>query len=59
MLKSASIKKGIQYAIRGLPLAAIIVSSFLPLRPVSRQLLILASLIWLQVLIVFEVFLAR
>jgi len=59
MLNKIAIRKGFRYTLRGLPLAAIIASSFLPLQPFTRQFLVLASLIWLQVLIVFEVFLAR
>jgi len=59
MLDRKMFQKGARYGILGLPLAAIIGSSFLPLKPITNQLLILASLIWLQIIILFEVFLAN
>ena len=59
MLKKEPIQKGLCYTLKGLPLAAIIISSFLPLQPVTRQLLILATLIWLQVYILLEVFFTK
>lgn len=59
MLDRKLFQKGARYVIMGLPLAAIISSSFLPLKPITNQLLILASLIWFQTIILFEVFLAN
>jgi hypothetical protein len=45
-----------RYTIRGLPLAGILVSSFLPLTQFGRQLLILGLLVWFQIYIIFDVF---
>jgi len=59
LLKKEPIQKGLCYTIRGLPLAAIVISSFLPLQPISRQLLILATLIWLQIYLLSEVFFTK
>jgi hypothetical protein len=58
MLNREFLKKGVRYTIMGLPMAAIIGSSFLPLQPITHQLLILASLIWLQVTFLLQVFAA-
>jgi len=57
MIKKANLKKNIRYIIRGLPLAGIIVSSFLPMPPTGRQLLILGLLVWFQIFILFDIFL--
>ena len=57
MIKKANLKKNIRYIIRGLPLAGIIVSSFLPMPATGRQLLILGLLVWFQIFILFDIFL--
>jgi hypothetical protein len=46
-----------RYTIRGLPLAGILVTSFLPLTILGRQLLMLVLLVWFQIYIIFDVFL--
>jgi len=56
MIKKANLKKNIRNIIRGLPLAGIIVSSFLPLPATGRQLLILVLLVWFQIFILFDIF---
>jgi hypothetical protein len=43
--------------IRILPLAGIVISSFLPLTVHGRQLLILALLVWFQIYFIFDIFL--
>ena len=53
-----NLKKSVRYIAWGLPLAGVIISSLLPLTGTSRQLLILILLIWLQVQILFESYLA-
>jgi len=57
MLKNANLKKNMRYFIRVLPLAGIIVSAFLPLSPIGRQLLVLVLLVWLQIYFLLDVFL--
>jgi hypothetical protein len=59
MFKNKKIKSGLRYVLQGLPLAAIICGSFLPMQLLGRQMLIGATLIWLQVFIIFEVFSIR
>jgi hypothetical protein len=56
MFKNKDIAKVIRYSVEGLPLAAIIFASFLPLQPIVRHLLVLAVLVWVQVFMIFEVF---
>ena len=45
-----------RYAIKYLPLAAILITGVLPLSASARHWLIAATLIWFQVFIIFEVF---
>jgi hypothetical protein len=52
-----SISDNLKVLIRGLPIAAIVGASLLPFPNLSRQFLILAVLLWLQVFILFEFFL--
>jgi hypothetical protein len=56
MFKNKNIKPALSYLFRGLPLAAIIYASFLPMQLAGRQMLIAAALVWFQVFIIFEVF---
>ena len=56
MRNRGSLRKGVRYVIIGLPLVANVGSSFLPLQPITRQLLVLASLIWFQVTLLLGTF---
>ena len=57
MLKNLNLKKKFRVVIQGLPLAGIILGSFLPMSTLGRQLLILVLLVWLQVYYIFDVLL--
>jgi len=56
-MSKEKISKIARYTIRGLPLAGILVTSFLPLTILGRQLLMLVLLVWFQIYIIFDVFL--
>lgn len=45
-----------QYLLRGLPIAGVIVSTFLPVRKSLQPWLILITLVWLQTFLLGEVF---
>lgn len=45
-----------QYLLRGLPVAGVIVSTFLPIRKSLQPWLILITLVWLQTFLLGEVF---
>lgn len=51
------LQSGLRLVIKALPPLMIVVLGCLPLRPVMRSLLVAATLIWLQAVVVFEVFL--
>lgn len=46
----------IQYILRGLPIAGVVVSTFLPVRKSLQPWLILITLVWLQAFLLGEVF---
>ncbi len=52
------IPTGWKWVLRGLPLAGAAGAAFLPLQRLGQQISVLIVLIWLQVFIVFECFLA-
>jgi hypothetical protein len=52
------ISKGWRLVIECLPLAAVVVTSFLPIQRLGQQLNMLFVLLWLQVFLIFEVFMA-
>lgn len=56
MKQKEKISKIAAYLIRGLPLAGIVYGSFQPIRANIQPWLILATLIWLQVFVLSEVF---
>jgi hypothetical protein len=56
LLQRELFQKGVRYTIVGLPMVVIVGSSFFPLLPITRQLMILASLIWLQVTFLIYIF---
>ena len=54
MLKKMRVSKRIKMVIRGMPLVAILGASLLPLSRTASQFLMLITLLWLQVLVIFE-----
>lgn len=54
MLKKKRIPKSYLWIIRGLPLAAILGASMLPLSKTGSQILMLITLLWLQAYLLFE-----
>jgi hypothetical protein len=50
------IKNFFKYLIKGLPIAAIIGASFLPLRIAAQQGLVMFALLWFYLFMIFEVF---
>jgi hypothetical protein len=56
--KGKKIPKGWQLVIQGLPLAAAATTVFLPLQRLGQQFVMLIVLIWVQVFLIVEVFLA-
>jgi hypothetical protein len=59
VLNKPQFKNGCRIAVKILPLASILVCSFLPITTLGRQLLILALLIWVQVYFIFDIFFTR
>jgi hypothetical protein len=57
MKKSKKISKVWKLAVQGLPLAAAVGATFLPLHWFGQQFLMLIVLIWIQVFILIECFL--
>jgi hypothetical protein len=55
-MKDSKLQTNIRRVIQALPLAAILGASLLPIQPIMRHLLVAATLIWLQIVIVVEVF---
>jgi hypothetical protein len=54
VLKKKRISRGFLWAIRGLPLAAILGASMLPLSKTGSQMLMLVTLLWLQAYLLLE-----
>lgn len=52
----AIFKKNLRRFLTGLPLAAIIWASFYPLKQSAQQALVLFTLLWLHVFLLFEIF---
>jgi len=50
--KSGAIRR----IVMGLPVAAVVAASFLPIGPTGRQCLVLAVIVWFQMFILLEVF---
>jgi hypothetical protein len=57
-MATKKLPKTVKYALRTLPLAGAVASSFLPLQQIGRQFLILIVLVWVQVYFVLELFMA-
>ncbi len=56
MIRSKNAQRAIRLTVEGLPLAAILYGAILPLQRIGQQLLVLALLVWLQLIFVFEIF---
>jgi hypothetical protein len=54
-----NLAKGLKLTLTGLPLAAVVVASFLPLQRAAQQSLILFTLVWIQVFFLFNFFAAN
>ncbi len=57
-VRTKKLSKGWKWVIRGLPLAGAVAASLLTLSRVGHQFLVLIVLVWLQVFLLFECFLA-
>jgi hypothetical protein len=58
MRNKKNILRSLRYGVMGLPLAAIVGSSFLPLGRMGQQGLMLGALVWLQMVMLIEVYLS-
>ena len=58
-MMAKKLPKAIKYVIRGLPLAGAAATSLMPLQRIGQQFLMLIVLLWVQVYIIVEIFLAR
>ncbi len=56
-MKNAGNKNWIKRIVPVIPLAGVVGASFLPIRFLSRQLLMLITLVWIQVFFILECFL--
>ena len=57
MMKKRKLDRRLKLVIQGLPLAAIVGSSLLPVRQLGQQFLVLITLLWIQVFFIMECFL--
>jgi hypothetical protein len=57
-MKKNKISKGWRMVIQGLPLAAAAITAFIPLPRLGQQISMLVVLLWFQVFLIVEVFLA-
>ena len=57
MMKKRKLDRRLKLVIQGLPLAAIVGSSLLPVQQLGQQLLVLITLLWIQVFFILECFL--
>ena len=56
-MKKQKIDRRLKLVVEGLPLAAIIGSSLLPVQRMGQQFLVLITLLWIQVFFILECFL--
>jgi hypothetical protein len=56
-MKKQKIDRRLKLLIQGLPLAAVLGGSFLPVRQLGQQFLVLFTLLWIQVFFLVECFL--
>jgi hypothetical protein len=57
-IQKKGISRGLKWVIRGLPLAGVAATVFLPLSRFGQQFTVLIVLVWLQVFLIFECFLS-
>ena len=57
MMKKGKLDRRLKLVIQGLPLAAIVGSSLLPVQHLGQQFLVLITLLWIQVFFIVECFL--
>lgn len=57
MMKKEKLDRRLKLVIQGLPLAAIVGSSLLPVQQLGQQFLVLITLLWIQVFFIVECFL--
>lgn len=57
MMKKGKLDRRLRLVIQGLPLAAIVGSSLLPVQQLGQQFLVLITLLWIQVFFIVECFL--
>lgn len=55
-MSKEKIKQVLRYTIIGLPLAGVALTNLLPISARTNQFLVMVTLIWFQVFILFEVF---
>jgi hypothetical protein len=58
-MKKQKLDRRLKLAIQGLPLAAVVGSSLLPVQRSGQQFLVLITLLWIQVFFLVECFVAR
>lgn len=57
MMKKGRLTKPLKLVVEGLPLAAAVGASLLPVQRVGQQFLVLITLLWIQVFFIMECFL--
>jgi hypothetical protein len=57
MMKKGKLDRRLKLVIQGLPLAAIVGCSLLPVQQMGQQFLVLITLLWIQVFFIVECFL--
>jgi len=57
-MKKAKLDRLLKLVIQGLPLAAVVGTSLLPVHGSGQQFLVLITLLWIQVFFIVECFLA-
>jgi hypothetical protein len=59
MLKKGKLNKRLYLMIQGIPLAAVVGASLLPVQRLGYQFLVLITLVWIQVFFIVECFLVK
>jgi hypothetical protein len=59
MLKKGKLNKHLNLMIQGIPLAAVVGASLLPVQRLGYQFLMLITLVWIQVFFIVECFLVN
>jgi hypothetical protein len=58
-MKKQKIDRRLKLFVQGLPLAAIVGSSLLPVQRMGQQFLVLITLLWIQAIFILECFLVN